>query len=101
MSEDRQPLLIVWADAHAGPEQWSSLNEIEDDGEYLVHSIGWLLVTGEGGKDRHVSIAQSWTPTDDVDHVIHIPLGMVRSMSVLHPKTQDLTLTHPPDTVNI
>lgn len=101
MSEDRQPILVVWADAHAGPEHWSSRNDIEDDGEYLVQSIGWLLTVGEGGKEQHVTMAQSWTPDDDVDHVIHIPVGMVRSMAVLHPATHDFNLTHPPDTVNM
>lgn len=99
MSDEKKAVMVVWADAHAGPEQWSPRNEIEDDGEYMVQSIGWLLQIGEGGKDKHISLAQSWTQADDVDHVIHIPLGMVRSAVTLHPGVVDLDLTHPSGTV--
>lgn len=75
-------VLLKWADAHSGAHHWHALGEIEDDGEYIVQSVGWLIPVDEGGKDGHVTLAQSMTPDADVDHVLHVPVGMVRSMSV-------------------
>jgi len=77
------PVLVEWADAHAGPEHWAALDSMEDDGEYIVRSIGWLLPADEGGKHDHVTLAQSITPDHDVDHTLHIPVGMVRRLVVL------------------
>lgn len=74
---------VDWADAHAGPEHWTALDEMEDDGEYIVSSVGYLLPTSDGGKDGHVTLVQSITPHDDVDHTLHIPVGMVRKCVVL------------------
>ncbi len=31
----------------------------------------------DGGKKEHLTIFQSVTPDGDVDHVLHIPIGMV------------------------
>jgi hypothetical protein len=77
------PILVVWADAHADLETWTHPDEIEDTGEYLVRSIGWQLPAGEGGKQDHLTICQSQTPDGDVDHVLHIPIGMVRRTVLL------------------
>ena len=74
---------IDWADAHAGPEHWTAVTDMEDDGEYIVQSVGWLMPTGDGGKEGHVTLVQSITPHDDVDHTLHIPVGMVRKCVVL------------------
>jgi len=74
---------VEWADAHAGPEQWTQLADMDDDGEYIVNSVGYLLPTGDGGKDGHVTLVQSITPNDDVDHTLHIPVAMVRRCIVL------------------
>jgi hypothetical protein len=76
-------VLVVWADAHGDSNGWTGFKEMEDEGEYLVHSLGWLLTDKMGGKAHHVTICQSYTPDEDVDHVLHVPIGMVRSMSVL------------------
>lgn len=77
-------VLVRWADAHAGVEHWHALSDLEDDGEYIVQTVGWLIPADEGGKNGHVTLAQSWTMDEQVDHVIHIPVAMVRSMSVCH-----------------
>lgn len=74
-------VVVVWADAHAGPERWTALEELDDDGEYLVESCGWLLPVDQGGKPDHVTLAQSLTPDEHVDHVIHIPVSMVRTIA--------------------
>lgn len=93
----RQFALIIWADAHADAEgTWTPLSEIEDSGEYLVQSVGWLLTVGDGAKTDHVSLAQSITPDDMGDHIIHIPKAMVRQTHILNSSTY--SLTDPPDT---
>lgn len=74
---------VIWADAHAGDnDSWVPVEELQEEGsEYIVTSVGWLIV---GAKDKHVTIAQSHTQDDQVDHVLHIPEGMVRRLTVLH-----------------
>lgn len=72
--------IVRWADAHAGADHWTPLGEMDDDGEYIVQSVGFLVPVDEGGKPDHVTLVQSITPDDHVDHVIHIPVGMVRTI---------------------
>lgn len=82
--ETRQQVIVYWADAHAdGEGSWTPLAELTDNGEYIVESVGFLLTASDGGKAGHVSLAQSITPDDMADHIIHIPQGMVRSMQIL------------------
>jgi hypothetical protein len=71
---------ILWADAHSDSSGWTGIKETHEDGEYIVHSVGWLIPENLGGKSGHVTICQSFTPDEDVDHVLHIPTGMVREM---------------------
>lgn len=73
--------VVRWADAHAGVEHWTALEELDDDGEYIVESVGWLLPVDEGGKADHVTLVQSLTADDHVDHVLHIPVSMVRTIA--------------------
>lgn len=73
-------VIVRWADAHAGTEHWTPLEELDDDGEYIVSSVGWLLPVDEGGKADHVTVVQSVTVDDHVDHVLHIPVSMVRTL---------------------
>lgn len=70
-------LYVIWHDAHSGTSTWESISDLEDDGPYVVHSVGYELLTNDGGKDGHVSIAQSWSEDDHVDSVLHIPDQMV------------------------
>lgn len=89
---DLQMVMVIWADAHSGGEGWTPRGELGFDGEYLVRSIGWLLPAGEGGKEAHTSITQSITPHDDIDHIIHIPQGMVRKVTFLHAFSKELSV---------
>lgn len=90
---DFQTVIVVWADAHSDGDGWTPRDELGQDGELLVRTCGWLLPVGEGGKEGHVTVAQSITPHDDVDHVIHIPTGMTRTVSFLQPFTRDILLS--------
>ena len=81
-------VLVRWADAHSGIGHWHELETTgEDDAEYLVQSVGWLIPADKGGKHGHVTLAQSLTPDDMVDHILHIPKGMVRQMVVAYTTT--------------
>jgi hypothetical protein len=78
-------VLLVWNDAHAGDnETWTPIEDIEDGGYYVVQSVGWLVPDAKAG---HVTIAQSLTPDDQIDHLLHVPSGMVNRMTVLNCKT--------------
>lgn len=81
---------VIWADAHAGDnDTWVPVEELHGEGEeYLVVSVGWLIV---GSKAKHVTICQSRTPDEQVDHVLHIPEGMIRKMTVLHALNTELS----------
>jgi len=81
MTTDLRMVAITWADAHADCVQWTGIEEIEDDGEFLVRTVGLLLV---GVKRGHISIAQSVDANGAVDSVLHIPKGMVRRVEALH-----------------
>lgn len=81
-----EPVLVEWADAHAGPGHWAELDD-EDNGEHIVRTVGFLISEDNGGKKLHVTIAQSHTPDDFYDHVIYIPTGMVRRLVNLSPYT--------------
>lgn len=77
-----EPVLVEWADAHAGPGHWAELDE-EDTGEHIVRTTGFLISEDSGGKKLHVTIAQSQTPDGFYDHVIYIPSGMIRRLVYL------------------
>lgn len=83
-SMSRKIVLVTWADAHANEEgSWVHIPDIEDKGEYIVTSVGIALEAGEGGQSGHVSLAQTVAPDEFADHIVNIPIGMVRSMTVL------------------
>ena len=70
---------VIWHDAHAGCSTWNHLEDMtKDDDPYVVHSVGWVLDIGAGGKSNHLSITQSWSDDDAVDSVLHIPNAMVQ-----------------------
>lgn len=76
-------LRVEWADAHAGEDSWIHISDIDDIGEYIVVSVGQLLLPGDGGQTGHISLALSIGKDDCVDGIINIPYGMVRSISLL------------------
>jgi hypothetical protein len=66
---------VVWHDAHAVTETWVGVDDI-DDGPCVVRSVGVLVPHAKPG---HLVLAQSIIEGDNmVDHVVAIPLGMVR-----------------------
>jgi hypothetical protein len=87
-ADDLAVVLIVWADAHTGEHGWIS-NEIDpDDGEVLVHSVGFLVPADDGGKKDHITLWQSLCDDEGIAR-FHIPVAMVRTMKVLRPPKQD------------
>jgi len=77
--------LIVWADATGEEPGWLTLDSLEDEGETLVHTVGFLVPADEpGGKKDHVTIVQSYHD-GDVIHVFRIPVGMVRQTIMVNP----------------
>jgi hypothetical protein len=79
-------VFVVWADAHAGAGHWAELDE--DNDEHLVRTCGFLIAVEDGGKVNHVTIAQSFSPDGFYDHVIYIPVGMVRNVLYLAEENQ-------------
>lgn len=77
--------IVVWHDAHAIIDgSWTHLSELDDTDPYVVVSVGIILDEGRGGKPGHVSIAQSLTPDEFVDHVTHVPVAMVQRVMDLY-----------------
>ena len=69
---------VIWHDAHSVAPSWICLDDI--DGEpAVVESVGFVL---HNKKDQHIVLAQSLTDNDG-DHILAIPVGMVRSVKVL------------------
>jgi len=90
---DFQMVLVKWADAHAYEGgAWVYAQDIEDTGEYIVQSVGWLLTEDNGAFKNHMSIAQSWGADDAIDHIINIPTGMVRSVQFLQSFTKEILI---------
>jgi hypothetical protein len=74
-------VLVTWHDAHSGAESWINIKDLDTE-PAEVQSVGFLLATSDGGKPDHVTLYQSCNE-DSVDHVLHIPVRMVRTMKVL------------------
>lgn len=71
---------VFWHDAHADAAYaWQTL-ESSDHDPYLVATVGMLLEPKLGNKRGHVSICQSLTQDEFVDHIIHIPKAMVQTI---------------------
>lgn len=76
-------VLVEWADAHCSDGGWLDLDEYKDDGEVIVSTVGFLIPVGEdGSKDGHVTVWQSIADEDAI-HGFHIPVAMVRKLTVL------------------
>ena len=80
------PIVIIeWADACGGDAGWLTLETIEDDGETLVHSVGFLVPSEDpGGKKDHVTLLQTYHDGEGIN-LFYIPCGMVRKTVVLTP----------------
>ncbi len=75
---------VVWADAHSlDTYEWKSVAELKIKGdEYLITSVGFKLPDAISTK-KHLIIYQSRTPDGDLDHVLAIPVAMIRSVTPL------------------
>lgn len=77
--------LIEWADACGGDPGWLTLEEVEDDGETLVQSVGFLVPADDpGGKKDHVTLLQTYHGGDGIN-LFYIPVQMVRKTILLNP----------------
>ena len=74
-------VLVTWHDAHSGAESWINIKDLDTE-PAEVQSVGFLLATSDGGKPYHVTLYQSRNE-DSADHVLHIPVGMVKHIKVL------------------
>ena len=74
-------VLVTWHDAHSGSESWINIKDLDTD-PAEVQSVGFVLATTDGGKPDHITLYQSRNE-ESVDHVLHIPVGMVKSIKVL------------------
>jgi hypothetical protein len=73
------PITVTWLDAHADRSGgWVFPADIDPD-PYSVTSIGWRV----DPKPGHLSLAQSVGCDGALDHVLHIPLGMVAEVKCL------------------
>ena len=70
---------IIWHDAHADTTSWIEFDDIGND-PCVVISVGQLLPSA---KKDHVVICQSSNTEEQLDCVLCVPVGMIRSMRVL------------------
>lgn len=76
-------VLIYWADACGGDPGWLSLDSVEDDGEVLVQTVGFLIpVDDPGSKANHVTLLQSFHEGDGIN-LFYVPSAMVRKIILL------------------
>lgn len=92
-TSDYTIVLVKWADACGEEPGWLSLDALEDTGEVIVQSVGFLIPKDEPGfKQDHVTLMQSYHDGEGI-HIFRIPVGMVRSMTVVSPDAQVLNIS--------
>lgn len=69
---------VVWHDAHSVASSWIPVADIDAE-PAVVESVGFLLLDA---KPKHIVLAQSLMG-DECDHILAVPVEMVRSMKVL------------------
>ena len=75
--------IVTWHDTHSDGDGWLEIGDI-DPAPCVVHSVGWLIPTHEGGKPDHVTLYQTRIEdTEQVDSVAHIPVGMVVKVKLI------------------
>lgn len=74
---------VRWADAHCGPGGWIEMADYVDAAEEIVTTVGFMTPEGSiGFKPGHVTIWQTISGGDGI-HPFHIPVQMVRQITVL------------------
>lgn len=86
VAKPQHVVCVTWHDAHCDNNTWTAIDDIDTD-PCVVRTVGYLLVDR---KPNHVVIAQSFIDIDepDVDAVLSIPLGMVKSIVVMSPMSE-------------
>lgn len=85
MNTEYPVVLIEWADACGAEAGWLELENVEDDGETLVHTVGFLIPVGDpGSKKDHVTLLQTYHNGEGIN-LFYIPCGMVRKTIALSP----------------
>lgn len=75
--------IVTWDDTFSDAHGWTSIDDLEQE-PAVVHSVGWIIPTSDGGCPDHVTLYQSRIEdTDQVDSVLHIPVGMVRNVKLV------------------
>ena len=69
---------VKWHDAYSVAPSWFALDDIVDE-PAIVESVGWLVCDAIAD---HIVLAQS-VLGDEGDHILAIPVGMVREMRTL------------------
>ena len=75
---DHTPVQVIWQDAYSGLDSWHHLTDIRNEPR-IIRSVGILL---HGKVDDHISVCQSFD-NGHVDHVLHIPIKMVKQVDRL------------------
>lgn len=78
---DRSLVLVHWTDAHSMSDySWMAIEDLSNEPREIM-SVGIIL---PNVCRNHLVLAQSIDPAaDTVDHVLAIPLGMVKSIICL------------------
>lgn len=74
-------VLVIWHDAHSGSETWVNIKDLDKE-PAIVETVGFILPTADGGKPGHITLFQSRIE-DALDHVLHIPHGMIQRIVVI------------------
>jgi len=76
--------IITWHDCHSDQPGWLMIGELEQE-PTVVHTVGWLVPTEQGGCPDHVTLYQTRIEgTDQVDSVVHIPVSMVQHVKLIN-----------------
>lgn len=77
-------VIVTWHDTHSDQQGWLMIEDLEKK-PAVVHSVGWLLTTEEGGNPEHVTLYQTRLEgTEQIDSVVHIPVGMVVKIKLVN-----------------
>jgi len=79
-----QLAIITWHDCHSDQPGWLMISELEQEAT-VVHTVGWIIPTEQGGCPDHVTLYQTRIEgTDQVDSVVHIPVSMVQQVKLIN-----------------
>jgi hypothetical protein len=71
-------VMVTWHDAHSIGDTWMAMPV--DTEPCIVQSIGWLMPEA---KPDYLVIAQSYTNEEMYDHLVAIPVGMIKETKLI------------------